>query len=777
MDTAQHNTESADSMGWQQCQLQLRSPTKAMSASMYGQDTLVKTSPDHMFPTSGTNDMSAYLPLNFNTSSASNSDPLALALSRANPSSNDIASTLGITGAFPAKNQLSITIPTGPNGSRIISGDSPTALNGGRYPADLEESGGSGTYPNGEGSPHPSMEGSSKRRQRLRPDQTRRLMEIFKSTPKPDADMRKMLGKQLGMNPRTVQVWFQNRRAKIKRESNNASNHLKNSHQFNPAGPYSGNPTLTYTRRYLNRRMTGCLPGDGFEHLQGNGGFQIEQHSPTSICGLPLQNPSQVPASVSMGISVPPSMQSPHANNGGYGNLTLLDHSSAMGIPAAAADTPRSASILSSSVPSSAPSVRNGGSGANIDHMFNGMPPPFISGQHHNLPPYNELMCSPSANSLGLGDGHHGHHPHNTRSITADSHMLANLSRMGFPMDGNGGDAMANANTSTSIPSELSIAGSQLPRQSTLPRHFSGPLTHMSASSDVPTLDSLVATRQRHLQDMKVINQTDAARNGVQKGNVTEPTSSHGTNKPQSANSSTIVGLDSNFNIVSGKSVNPSDLLFGDSNKEDSNGLETNTTNQPKVKEEDVPPSSVNKDAATADMSDFQVSSQLLENFMAEYGSLSQIGGVGLDSTTANNALLSQAIMQSASSSSLDNAQHPLLASSLTNTESSGISESDMMMLLGGSGGGEGGGGDSSTGTAVSPTSVNNDSNLHGPERQTLGSAFLVAAGAAPTNSGTSDISSLQAKAEPDKAITVVSEMLGQREISIEQIQQQYSGI
>ncbi|PVZ97367.1 hypothetical protein BB558_006671 [Smittium angustum] len=59
----------------------------------------------------------------------------------------------------------------------------------------------------------------NKKRYRLAPEQTKRLVYEFGLNAKPDSDKRKELGKELGMHPRKVQIWFQNRRAKIKRES------------------------------------------------------------------------------------------------------------------------------------------------------------------------------------------------------------------------------------------------------------------------------------------------------------------------------------------------------------------------------------------------------------------------------------------------------------------------------------------------------------------------------------------------------------------------------
>jgi len=60
-----------------------------------------------------------------------------------------------------------------------------------------------------------------KRRRRLTSDETRQLNYVFQNrTTKPDAALRQQLADELGMTARAVQVWFQNRRAKVKREKN-----------------------------------------------------------------------------------------------------------------------------------------------------------------------------------------------------------------------------------------------------------------------------------------------------------------------------------------------------------------------------------------------------------------------------------------------------------------------------------------------------------------------------------------------------------------------------
>ncbi|KAJ1797055.1 hypothetical protein LPJ75_007124, partial [Coemansia sp. RSA 2598] len=73
---------------------------------------------------------------------------------------------------------------------------------------DMEDSDGGAPrdYCEGSRSPELNCDPANKKRHRLRPDQTRRLMEVFQKTTKPDSDMRKILGKQLDMTPRTVQI-------------------------------------------------------------------------------------------------------------------------------------------------------------------------------------------------------------------------------------------------------------------------------------------------------------------------------------------------------------------------------------------------------------------------------------------------------------------------------------------------------------------------------------------------------------------------------------------
>lgn len=66
-----------------------------------------------------------------------------------------------------------------------------------------------------------TISSSSKvKRKRISPVQYNRLMEIFDQTDTPSSEIRENLADELKMTKREVQVWFQNRRAKVNRTKN-----------------------------------------------------------------------------------------------------------------------------------------------------------------------------------------------------------------------------------------------------------------------------------------------------------------------------------------------------------------------------------------------------------------------------------------------------------------------------------------------------------------------------------------------------------------------------
>jgi len=61
---------------------------------------------------------------------------------------------------------------------------------------------------------------NKKKRQRTSPDQLAILEQIFQTDKMPSQQTRVQLADQLGMSSRRVQIWFQNKRAKVKRGQN-----------------------------------------------------------------------------------------------------------------------------------------------------------------------------------------------------------------------------------------------------------------------------------------------------------------------------------------------------------------------------------------------------------------------------------------------------------------------------------------------------------------------------------------------------------------------------
>lgn len=95
-----------------------------------------------------------------------------------------------------------------------------------------------------------------KHRRRTSKMQLRVLEKTFETNIRPDAALRKILGEQLGMTPRSVQVWFQNRRAKIKKSKKNDCKKDSN-HYEDRNGEHTQQHTGYYNKdtQYYNNRM------------------------------------------------------------------------------------------------------------------------------------------------------------------------------------------------------------------------------------------------------------------------------------------------------------------------------------------------------------------------------------------------------------------------------------------------------------------------------------------------------------------------------------------
>jgi hypothetical protein len=93
---------------------------------------------------------------------------------------------------------------------------------------------------------------SKKKRQRTSPEQLAILEQIFQTDKMPNQQTRVQLADQLGMSSRRVQIWFQNKRAKVKRSQmkegsadgspSSSQNGLRDSTSSSPSSPSSPVP-------------------------------------------------------------------------------------------------------------------------------------------------------------------------------------------------------------------------------------------------------------------------------------------------------------------------------------------------------------------------------------------------------------------------------------------------------------------------------------------------------------------------------------------------------
>lgn len=78
-------------------------------------------------------------------------------------------------------------------------------------------------------------------RQRFTAEETRILEDLFKSTIRPTAEAKQSLARQFGTSTQRIQIWFQNRRAKEKKNSSDSDG-------IKPEGE-SSNPRLDQRKR------------------------------------------------------------------------------------------------------------------------------------------------------------------------------------------------------------------------------------------------------------------------------------------------------------------------------------------------------------------------------------------------------------------------------------------------------------------------------------------------------------------------------------------------
>jgi len=129
-----------------------------------------------------------------------------------------------------------------------------------------------------------SDQNNKKKRQRTSPDQLAILETIFQTDKMPSQQTRVQLADQLGMSSRRVQIWFQNKRAKVKRGLGKSSD-----------GVAPDSPQLDIDGRELSLSSSSCL-SEPSSPMVPDSSFQSPSSSPPtlSIPIMPLSPSSAV---------------------------------------------------------------------------------------------------------------------------------------------------------------------------------------------------------------------------------------------------------------------------------------------------------------------------------------------------------------------------------------------------------------------------------------------------------------------------------------------------
>jgi len=157
------------------------------------------------------------------------------------------------------------------------------------------------------GFPDPLQHHNKKKRQRTSPDQLAILEQIFQTDKMPSQQTRVHLADQLGMSSRRVQIWFQNKRAKVKRG-------ISKSGEIGPMG--SESPFLDGRDPALSSSGGSSEPSSPIvpdtitaSSFMPQGSPPSSSSSPSSLSSSPPNSPAVVPSSPSL----PHSLRQPHS--------------------------------------------------------------------------------------------------------------------------------------------------------------------------------------------------------------------------------------------------------------------------------------------------------------------------------------------------------------------------------------------------------------------------------------------------------------------------------
>ncbi|ORX90967.1 hypothetical protein K493DRAFT_54831 [Basidiobolus meristosporus CBS 931.73] len=105
------------------------------------------------------------------------------------------------------------------------------------------------------------------KRKRITPEQLKELLAMFEQTDTPSFEVRESLSKKLNMTNREIQVWFQNRRAKVNRaKAENAHRFLHHPMGHQAGGGHGTNSGGNCTYQFIPVNGTGKMRDNSFNH-------------------------------------------------------------------------------------------------------------------------------------------------------------------------------------------------------------------------------------------------------------------------------------------------------------------------------------------------------------------------------------------------------------------------------------------------------------------------------------------------------------------------------